>query len=64
MKNYVRVCVFLGVGVDRRIIHIAEETLEKAFRADGVTLAGKLGKVYREYAGKPGHSIEILHITR
>ena len=64
MKNYVRVCVFHGVGADRRIIHVAEETLEKAFRADGVTFAGKLGKVYREHVGNPEHSIEILHINR
>ena len=64
MKNYVRVCVFLGVGVDRRIVHVAEETLEKAFRADGVTLAGKLGKVYREHVGNTEYSIEIFHITR
>ena len=64
MKNYVRVCVFHGVGAERRIVYVAEDTLEKAFRADGVTLAGKLGKVYRENVGNTEYSIEIFHIAR
>jgi len=48
----------------KQIIDAAEAPLSEAFRADGHTLAGELGKTYRKYVSDPGVYISIHHINR
>jgi hypothetical protein len=63
MKNsYVRIYVWFIS--EARMVETAEEPLEKAFRADGVTFAGSLGKVYREYVANPKYRIDIRHLKK
>lgn len=55
---YVRVIVW----ADRKTVEaIKEAPLSEAFRADGHTLAGDLGKLYREYVTNPDYYVSIQH---
>jgi hypothetical protein len=49
---------------DKAVIDAAEAPLSDAFRADGHTFAGELGKMYRKYVSDPGVYISIHHINR
>lgn len=49
---------------DRAVIDAAEAPLAEAFRADGHTFAGELGKLYRRYVSDPDCYVSIHHIYR
>lgn len=49
---------------DKTVIDAAQARLSEAFRADGHTFAGELGKMYRKYVSDPSVYISIHHIKR
>lgn len=49
-------------GGNKTVIDVVEAPLSEAFRADGHTFAGDLGKLYRKYVSDPDVYISIHHI--
>ena len=47
---------------DRKVVAVAEAPLAEAFRSDGHTLAGELGKLYRKYVANPDFYLSVHHI--
>lgn len=51
-------------GGAKEAVDAAEAPIEEAFRADGHTFAGDLGKLYRKYVADPDFYVSTHHIIK